>query len=72
MLMSSLTQRLANPTRFMALSARLLPWLAAAKHKVEDLLHPIQRISAEVVRSLWGGKPEPSQRGKGRESREEP
>ena len=26
----SLTQRLANPTRFMQLSARLLPWLAGA------------------------------------------
>jgi heme exporter protein C len=26
----SLTQRLANPTRFMALSATLLPWIAAA------------------------------------------
>jgi heme exporter protein C len=30
MLMPSLTQRLANPTRFMALSARLLPWTAGA------------------------------------------
>lgn len=28
--MQTLTQRLANPTRFMALSARLLPWLWAA------------------------------------------
>ena len=28
--MQTLTQRLANPTHFMALSARLLPWLAAA------------------------------------------
>jgi len=28
--MQTLTQRLANPTRFMELSARLLPWLAAA------------------------------------------
>jgi heme exporter protein C len=27
MTMQTLTQRLANPTRFMALSARLLPWL---------------------------------------------
>ncbi|HEX5997845.1 MAG TPA: heme ABC transporter permease [Hyphomicrobiaceae bacterium] len=27
--MQSFTQRLANPTRFMALSARLLPWIAA-------------------------------------------
>ena len=27
--MQTLTQRLANPTHFMALSARLLPWLAA-------------------------------------------
>ncbi|MFK5047777.1 hypothetical protein ACI4CD_29140, partial [Klebsiella pneumoniae] len=26
----TLTQRLANPTRFMALSATLLPWLTAA------------------------------------------
>ncbi len=30
MTMQTLTQRLANPTRFMALSARLLPWLWAA------------------------------------------
>jgi heme exporter protein C len=30
MVMPSLTQRLANPTRFMALSARLLVWTAAA------------------------------------------
>ena len=29
MAMQTLTQRLANPTRFMALSARLLPWLWA-------------------------------------------
>ena len=28
--MQSLTQRLANPTRFMELSARLLPWISAA------------------------------------------
>jgi heme exporter protein C len=28
MAMATLTQRLANPTRFMALSARLLPWVA--------------------------------------------
>ena len=28
--MQTLTQRLANPTRFMALSARLLPWMAGA------------------------------------------
>jgi heme exporter protein C len=28
--MQSLTQRLANPTRFMDLSARVLPWLAGA------------------------------------------
>ncbi len=28
--MQTLTQRLANPTHFMALSARMLPWLAAA------------------------------------------
>ncbi|MES1179805.1 MAG: heme ABC transporter permease CcmC, partial [Hyphomicrobium sp.] len=28
--MQTLTQRLANPTRFMELSARLLPWLTAA------------------------------------------
>ena len=28
--MQTLTQRLANPTRFMALSARLLPWASAA------------------------------------------
>ncbi|MFT3732629.1 MAG: heme ABC transporter permease [Hyphomicrobium sp.] len=28
--MQTLTQRLANPTRFMELSARLIPWLAAA------------------------------------------
>ena len=28
MAMQTLTQRLANPTRFMALSARLLPWIA--------------------------------------------
>jgi heme exporter protein C len=28
MAMQTLTQRLANPTRFMALSARLLPWLS--------------------------------------------
>ena len=27
--MQTLTQRLANPTRFMALSARLLPWVSA-------------------------------------------
>lgn len=27
--MQTLTQRLANPTRFMALSARVLPWVAA-------------------------------------------
>jgi heme exporter protein C len=27
--MQTLTQRLANPTRFMAMSARLLPWLSA-------------------------------------------
>jgi heme exporter protein C len=30
MAMQTLTQRLANPTHFMALSARLLPWLASA------------------------------------------
>jgi heme exporter protein C len=30
MAMQTLTQRLANPTRFMALSARLLPWMSAA------------------------------------------
>ena len=30
MAMQTLTQRLANPTRFMALSARLLPWVSAA------------------------------------------
>lgn len=29
MVMATLTQRLANPTRFMDLSARLLPWTAA-------------------------------------------
>ena len=29
MAMQTLTQRLANPTRFMALSARLLPWVSA-------------------------------------------
>jgi len=29
MAMATLTQRLANPTRFMELSARLLPWIAA-------------------------------------------
>jgi heme exporter protein C len=29
MTMATLTQRLANPTRFMELSARLLPWIAA-------------------------------------------
>ena len=29
MAMPTLTQRLANPTRFMALSGRLLPWLSA-------------------------------------------
>ena len=28
--MPTLTQKLANPTRFMALSARLLPWITAA------------------------------------------
>ncbi len=28
--MQTLTQRLANPTRFMELSARLLPWISAA------------------------------------------
>ena len=28
--MSTITQRLANPTRFMALSARLLPWVTAS------------------------------------------
>jgi heme exporter protein C len=28
--MQTLTQRLANPTRFMELSARILPWIAAA------------------------------------------
>ena len=28
--MQTLTQRLANPTRFMELSARLLPWIAGA------------------------------------------
>jgi len=28
MAMQSLTQRLANPTRFMALSARILPWIS--------------------------------------------
>ena len=27
---TTLTQRLANPTQFMALSARLLPWIAVA------------------------------------------
>jgi heme exporter protein C len=30
MAMQTWTQRLANPTRFMALSARLIPWLAGA------------------------------------------
>ncbi len=30
MLMPTLTQRLANPTRFMELSGRLLPWVGAA------------------------------------------
>ena len=29
MAMQTLTQRLANPTRFMALSARVLPWISA-------------------------------------------
>ena len=29
MAMATLTQRLANPTRFMELSGRLLPWVAA-------------------------------------------
>ena len=28
--MQTITQRLANPTQFMELSARVLPWLAGA------------------------------------------
>ena len=28
--MQTLTQRLANPTRFMELSARMLPWISAS------------------------------------------
>jgi heme exporter protein C len=28
--MQTLTQRLANPTRFMELSARMLPWVSGA------------------------------------------
>ena len=33
--MATLTQRLANPTRFMELSARLLPWIAAPGRRAD-------------------------------------
>lgn len=65
--MSTVTQRLANPTRFMELSARLLPWTAAAAAAIiayglylaffvapPDYLHgEIARIMFVHVPSAW-------------------